>query len=149
MALRLINCDSVDNSQNSVDNSVIHAEKLATYFCYECGFAQLPYMARQFVRWLQDGCEYAMIKQAIDTTARAPRPSFAYLDTVVRNFRAHGIHCLPVSEKPYRSAEKRVSAQMYTQREYTEEQLAAAECNLIAEALRLREEKNQKKRGDE
>ncbi|MBR0227072.1 MAG: hypothetical protein IJQ62_01845 [Clostridia bacterium] len=61
------------------------AKYLTERFCRECGFKILPYMGREFARYLRLGYEREMLEMVIDITARAPRPSFAYFDAVMRN----------------------------------------------------------------
>ena len=73
---------------------ITDAEYLVRQFCTECGFKPLPYMAREFARWLFIGYEREMIDHAIQLTARAPRPSFAYLNAIIRR----SVHCKTYDE---------------------------------------------------
>ena len=59
------------------------AKYLVEYFCHECGFKPLPFMAREFARYLHLGYEREMLEMVVDLTARAPRPSFAYFNAVM------------------------------------------------------------------
>lgn len=61
------------------------AKYLTERFCHECGFKMLPYMGREFARYLRLGYEREMLDMVIDVTARAPRPSYAYFSAVMRN----------------------------------------------------------------
>ena len=61
------------------------AARLSTLFSRECGFSPLPYMRREFVRYLVQGYAVDMLEEVISRTARAPRPSFAYLSAIMRN----------------------------------------------------------------
>ena len=63
---------------------------LASAFCRECGFRYLPYMPEQFREWLLQGIEAALLFYAIDKTARAPRPSFAYLNYLIETWKKEG-----------------------------------------------------------
>jgi len=63
---------------------------LAAAFCRECGFRYLPYMPEQFREWLLKGFDAALLFYAIEKTARAPRPSFAYLDYLINKWGKEG-----------------------------------------------------------
>lgn len=59
------------------------AEDLTNQFCYMCGFRRLPWMLEAFSTYLQEGYEPAMVLEVIRRTARAPRPSWAYLEAIM------------------------------------------------------------------
>lgn len=113
------------------------AARLTTDFCTECNFRPLPYMVREFVRWLDDGFQPEMITEAIRRTARAYRPSFSYLSAIMRNAAAANQYTLAsfTTQKIFRP---QVSAQMYGQRQYTEEELLSVSDDLIAAARKER-----------
>ena len=102
-----------ENTQPSTRKQAIN---LAIEFSQQCRFRPLPYMAEEMARYLQDGFAPDMISEAIARTARAPRPSFAYLAAIMRNAKAEGKFDYQSFAQP-----KKVSAQMYSQREYTPE----------------------------
>ena len=58
---------------------------LARLFSQECGFRPLPWMARKMTSWLLKGFDPALIEEAIRRTSMAPRPSWAYLEAILRN----------------------------------------------------------------
>ena len=64
---------------------IYDAKDLVRYFCSECGFRPLPWMQRQFLDLLSRGYDVSTLKSIIDDTARAPRPSWAYLEAIIRN----------------------------------------------------------------
>lgn len=63
----------------------LSADDLLLQFCYNCGMKRLPWMRQEFAAWLAQGFEPELIEEAINRTARAPRPSFAYLEAILRN----------------------------------------------------------------
>lgn len=69
----------------------LSAPELAELFSRECGIRPLPYMQRAFAQFLQEGFEPLMLQEVIFRTAMAPRPSWAYLDAILRNCRSEGI----------------------------------------------------------
>lgn len=58
---------------------------LARLFSQECGFRPLPWMARKMSSWLSRGFDPALIEEAVRRTSMAPRPSWAYLEAILRN----------------------------------------------------------------
>lgn len=74
-----------DQSQSSREEIIAQAERLSSLFCRECCFNPLPYMRREFARYLVAGYAPDMLEEVIRRTSRAPRPSFAYLDAIMRN----------------------------------------------------------------
>jgi len=67
------------------DQLIHESKRLTGIFCRECGFKPLPYMAREFARYLAMGYEVDMLEEVIRQTAIAPRPSYAYLNAIMRN----------------------------------------------------------------
>lgn len=90
------------NTQNTVfvadqaakANPVRTSKVLAVSFAHECGFRPLPWMERNFLHLLNEGFEYLLLVEIIGQTSRAPRPSWAYLDSIVRRCRMHEIYTL-------------------------------------------------------
>lgn len=78
---------------------------LSVCFARECGFRPLPWMQRSFSRLLQEGFQYDMLLQVIEQTSHAPRPSWAYLQAIIRRCREESIFteldfvCLPHRDK--------------------------------------------------
>ena len=58
---------------------------LARLFSQECGFRPLPWMARKMSFWLSKGFDSGLIEEAVRRTSMAPRPSWAYLEAILRN----------------------------------------------------------------
>lgn len=89
-----------------------------------------PYMAHDINAWLSAGIEPEVIIAAIEDTARAPRPCWQYTRAIMRRLLLED--CRTISQwharqqayaqraKPLRTT---VSAQQYTQRIYTDEEL--------------------------
>lgn len=71
------------------------ATQLTALFCHECGFNPLPWMPRQFARLITEGFTVDLLEELISRTARAPRPSWAYLAAILDNCRFRGVHDLP------------------------------------------------------
>lgn len=67
------------------DQLIHESKRLTGIFCRECGFKPLPYMAREFARYLAMGYEVDMLEEVIRITSWAPRPTFAYLAAIMRN----------------------------------------------------------------
>lgn len=103
-----------ENTRQSIDTQAAH---LAAHFADECGFRLLPYMAEEMTRYLQDGFAPEMISEAIARTARAPRPSFAYLAAIMRNAKA----AKQYDYQSFASSRRRSSAHYSNEREYTAE----------------------------
>ena len=116
------------------------ASELSLDFCRECGFEPLPYMRREFARYLCQGYAMDMLEEVIGRTARAPRPSFAYLSAIMRN--ASGYYTLD-DFRAHSGSYKVVSAQCYGQRKYTEEELLSVSEDLISEARKYKGEDGQ------
>lgn len=81
------------------------AAGLALEYCHECGFKPLPWMAKEFRGYLEKGVEPEMLGEIIYRTARAPRPSWAYLSAIVRRSMQRGLYtcadfCIAPREKP-------------------------------------------------
>lgn len=74
--------DTIDQTRQS--------SVLAVSFARECGFRPLPWMQRGFLRLLDEGFEYDMLLCVIDQTSHAPRPSWAYLEAIIRRARLNG-----------------------------------------------------------
>lgn len=68
------------------------AEHLAKFYAEECGFRQLPWMKREFLEYLNLGFEMDMLREVIHRTARAPRPSWAYLSAIISRCDQNGIY---------------------------------------------------------
>lgn len=68
---------------------------LCALFCHECGFNPLPWMGREFARLLAEGFTAELLEELIARTARAPRPSWAYLSAILDNCRFRGAYDLP------------------------------------------------------
>ena len=132
-ALHVVKPDSVSVSLSA------QALRLADEFSFACGLRQLPYMAEEMTKYLLSGFAPEMIREAIARTARAPRPSFAYLAAIMRNAAAAGQYDFASFAAPRK---KKVSAQDYNQRSYTEEELLAVSDDLIEEARKLRDKRS-------
>ena len=140
--LHVVPGQSPDNNQQLVSQSM----DLARYMCAEWSVSFRPGFARGLLKFLARGFDPALIRAVIDETATAPCPSWAYFNAIMRRAEASGAYSLAAftlfssqagSGKRACSG-KTVSAQQYTQREYTEADLLAVSDDLIAEARRLR-----------
>lgn len=116
------------------------AAEIAAQMCAEWALpAVLPWMTREFEKLLQQW-PAELLQEAISRTARAPRPSWAYFSAILRNWAAAGVNSpamLAAIDARHRSQPgfgRTVTAQQYTQREYTEAELDAVSGDLIAEA---------------
>jgi hypothetical protein len=128
----------VENTPESINNLAV---TLTMEYTAECGFRPLPWMVREFFKLLSEGFEPDMLSEVIARTARAPKPSWAYLAAVIRNARAaqaFGLTAFLATQPAARS--RSVSAQQYEQRNYTEEELLAVSEDLIAEARKIKGE---------
>ena len=63
------------------------AAELTAYFTEQCGMKKLPWMAKEFEKLLKQGFEPDLLEEIIDRTARAARPSWAYLSTIIAKAR--------------------------------------------------------------
>lgn len=90
----------VQPTQNSTSGAQTshrtEAARLVNHFAYYCGGVQLPWMFDQVERWLQEGFEPGVIREAIERTAQAPRPSWRYLAAIIWNARRCG--CFTVAD---------------------------------------------------
>ena len=77
---------------DDLNHEIYDHEELATMMAHECGLPQLPYMARAFRALIAEGFDPLLLHQAICRTAMAPRPSWAYLEGILRNCRLSGIY---------------------------------------------------------
>ena len=135
------------------ENQVLTAQamSLARYMCDEWAMQMRPGFARGILVYLAQGYDPALIRAVIGETSKAPSPSWAYFAAIMRRAEAQRAYTLADFDL-YRSGRsgKTVSAQQYTQREYTEADLLAVSDDLIAEARRLKEnqenQKNEKKK---
>jgi hypothetical protein len=82
--------------------------------------------------------EYSLewLLEAIKRAGLGKSQTWAYVDGILRSFRANGGIDAPGSGK---AAGKAVSAQQYGQRQYTEEELLSVSDDLLAEARKARE----------
>ena len=78
--------------QAAKKNAARVSQVLAVSFARECGFRPLPWMQRKFKELLDEGFEYIMLLEVISQTSHAPRPSWAYLEAILRRCRADGIY---------------------------------------------------------
>lgn len=92
----MLNTQYQENTAKDADTiDLVRLSKvLAVSFARECGFRPLPWMQRGFYRLLDEGFEYHLLLQIIEQTSHAPRPSWAYLDAIVRRCRMHEIFTL-------------------------------------------------------
>lgn len=120
------------------DDTAAKAVELSKDFCFQCGFRALPYLAEEMTKYLLQGFDPAMIREAIARTARAPRPSFAYLAAIMRNAAAAGQYDYPSFAAAYHAWHQSSSSQAYKQREYTEEDLLSVSEDLISLARQQR-----------
>ena len=60
---------------------------LVNQFCYQCGLRHLPWMYTSFSQHLKRFSEELLL-EAIARTARAPRPTYAYLVAILSNCEA-------------------------------------------------------------
>lgn len=122
------------------------AAEIAAQMCAEWALpAVLPWMTREFDQLLRQW-PAELLQEAISRTARAPRPSWAYLSAILQNWAAAGVHnslTLEIYDTQRNAGlrknatgamSRRVSAQCYTQREYTDAEWDAMGDNLIEEA---------------
>lgn len=66
----------------------VQLEELTRHICYELGTRALPFMHREMHQFcFEDGVELAMMYRALESTLKAPRPTWAY-------FRAIIIRCI-------------------------------------------------------
>ena len=71
------------------------ASVLVDDFCLNCGCRRLPWMPAAMREWIEvDGFEEGVFREAFRRTARAPRPSWAYLEAIMGYARASG--CLDI-----------------------------------------------------
>jgi hypothetical protein len=126
--------------QDSPDNQqlVNQAMELARYLCSECLMSFRPGFARGMLRYLARGFESDLLRAVIGVTAKAPYPSWAYFASIMARAEQDRAYCLRDFDL-YRVRSRRLSAQQYTQREYTEADLLAVSDDLISEARRLRD----------
>lgn len=68
------------------------AAELTAYFTEQCGMKKLPWMSAEFTKLLQKGFEPELLYEIIDRTARAPRPSWAYLSSIVGKCEYHAAY---------------------------------------------------------
>lgn len=81
----------VTESETNVDKA---AQELVREYTTNCGMKRLPWMQNAFRQFLIDGFEPAVITEAIMRTARAPRPSWAYLEAIMRRASYHKAYTL-------------------------------------------------------
>lgn len=107
----------------SVDNTAIYENTCSIMAHWEAmtGLGYTPYTVNMCVEWQKRGCEPGLIMGAIESTARAKRPSWAYLEAIINAQIKKGVYTAAEFEQNNRRwAEKRLmDAQKYTQREYT------------------------------
>lgn len=117
------------------------ANDLVSLYTEECNLQALPFVHRMINEYLQAGFEDLMIAEAIMRTAMAPKPSWYYLQAIMRNCKNTGIYTYDdfVSKNHRREkSRKRTAFQDYQQREYTEEELLSVSDDLISEARESR-----------
>lgn len=89
-------------------------------------------LAREYsIQWLIE---------AMKRAGNGKSQTWAYVEGILRSFKANGGPDTPGSGHRVIYPEKRVSAQNYQQRQYTEAELMAVSGDLVAEARKLREE---------
>ena len=89
-------------------------------------------LAREYsIQWLIE---------AMKRAGNGKSQTWAYVEGILRSFKANGGPDTPGSGHRVVYPEKRVSAQNYQQRQYTEAELMAVSGDLVAEARKLREE---------
>lgn len=93
-------------------------------------------------KWAGMGMDEALILQAAQQARMAEGSKMAYLDKVLEAWHDAGVtdvsQARPAKQQPAGRGVKQVSAQAYTQREYTEEELALASEDLMEEVRRNR-----------
>lgn len=72
----------VDN-ETPMQNNKKAAAEMASYFAIQCGMRKLPWMAAEFEKLINKGFEVELLQEIVDRTARAPRPSWAYLNAII------------------------------------------------------------------
>lgn len=80
-----------DQKMNTLSES---AAAIANYYAEQCGMKKLPWMAKEFEKLLKQGFEPDLLKEIIDRTARAARPSWAYLSTIIGKCEYHAAYDL-------------------------------------------------------
>ncbi len=95
-------------------------------------------------KWREWGMDQPLLLHAAEQARAAQGSKTAYLDKVLEAWHEAGIRDIsqakarPAAKKAGGGAGKKVSAQMYTQRDYTEEELDAVSGDLIEEAKNYR-----------
>ncbi len=120
------------------------AAEIAAQMCAEWALpAVLPWMTREFDKLLlQWSAE--LLQEAISRTARAPRPSWAYFSAILRNWAAAGVNspamlaAIDAQRRLQSGLGRTVTAQQYTQRNYTDAELDAVTDDLIEAAKAYR-----------
>ena len=84
--------------------------------------------------------EYSLdwLLTAIERAGNGKSQTWSYVDGILRSFRANGGVDAPGTAHGKGNSEKRVNAQKYGQRDYTEDELLAVSDDLIAEARMMR-----------
>lgn len=70
------------------------AENLVCRYCEYCDMRRLPWMHQAFSQLLEEGFAAQLLEEIILKTAQAPRPSWAYLQAIIRNCRSSGVYVL-------------------------------------------------------
>lgn len=74
--------------------SAAAANQLASYFSDQCGLRKLPWMPKEMSLLLDKGMSADLITEIIDRTARAPRPSWAYMSAIIGKCHYYGAYDL-------------------------------------------------------
>ena len=70
----------------------VQLEELTREICYELGTRPLPFMMREMRQFcFQDGVELGMMYQAMESTLRAPRPTWSYFRAIICRCIAEGV----------------------------------------------------------
>ena len=109
-----------------------------------CGHNGRPTAADRalYEKWAGWGYDQPLLLFAAEQARAAEGSKIAYLDKVLDMWHEAGITDLSQAQGRKKTASgpktKKVSAQQYTQRDYTEEELSAVSCDLIEEAKKQR-----------
>ena len=127
-----------DLSDSEISDSLQNDRKIEDA-CRDWG---LPCNPGNMVKARDLAREYSLdwLLTAIERAGNGKSQTWSYVEGILRSFKANGGVDSPGTGYRVVYPEKRVNAQKYAQREYTEEELLSVTDDLIAEARKQREE---------
>ena len=127
-----------DLSDSEISDSLQNDRKIEDA-CRDWG---LPCNPGNMVKARDLAREYSLdwLLTAIERAGNGKSQTWSYVEGILRSFKANGGIDSPGTGHRVVYPEKRVNAQKYAQREYTEEELLSVSDDLIAEARKQREE---------